>query len=66
MQLAPSLLQGVAQAGYRSMTPIQAKTIPFVLLGRDVMGAAQTGTSKTAAFTLPLLQKMLEHENTSM
>jgi superfamily II DNA/RNA helicase len=48
------------------MTPIQAKAIPVVLAGRDVMGAAQTGTGKTAAFTLPLLQRMMKHENTSM
>jgi len=48
------------------MTPIQAKAIPIVLDGRDVMGAAQTGTGKTAAFSLPLLQKMLKHENPSM
>ncbi len=48
------------------MTPIQAKAIPLVLAGRDIMGAAQTGTGKTAAFTLPLLQKMLRHENASM
>jgi superfamily II DNA/RNA helicase len=47
------------------MTPIQAKAIPLVLDGRDVMGAAQTGTGKTAAFSLPLLQKMLRHENAS-
>ena len=48
------------------MTPIQAKAIPVVLAGRDVMGAAQTGTGKTAAFSLPLLHKMLRHENASM
>ena len=48
------------------MTPIQAKAIPLVLAGRDIMGAAQTGTGKTAAFTIPLLQKMLRHENASM
>ncbi|MCV4600344.1 DEAD/DEAH box helicase, partial [Escherichia coli] len=48
-----------------TMTPIQAKAIPVVLSGRDVMGAAQTGTGKTAAFSLPLLQKLLKHENTS-
>jgi len=48
------------------MTPIQAKAIPIVLAGRDVMGAAQTGTGKTAAFSIPLLQKMLRHENASM
>nr|WP_235971262.1 DEAD/DEAH box helicase [Azohydromonas caseinilytica] len=48
------------------MTPIQAKAIPVVLAGRDVMGAAQTGTGKTAAFSIPLLQRMLRHENSSM
>ena len=48
------------------MTPIQAKAIPLVLAGRDIMGAAQTGTGKTAAFSLPLLHKMLPHENASM
>jgi len=66
LSLDPKLLRAVADAGYRAMTPIQAKAIPIVLDGRDVMGAAQTGTGKTAAFTLPLLQKMLRHENTSM
>ncbi len=51
---------------YPTMTPIQAKAIPLVLAGRDVMGAAQTGTGKTAAFSIPLLQKMMKHENASM
>jgi len=66
LPLDPKLLRAVADAGYASMTPIQAKAIPVVLAGRDVMGAAQTGTGKTAAFTIPLLQKMLKHENASM
>jgi superfamily II DNA/RNA helicase len=66
LPLDPKLLRAVAESGYASMTPIQAKAIPVVLAGRDVMGAAQTGTGKTAAFTLPLLQRMLKHENTSM
>lgn len=65
LALAPKLLQAVRDAGYETMTPIQAKAIPIVLAGQDVMGAAQTGTGKTAAFSLPLLQKMLQHENTS-
>ena len=65
LPLDPKLLRAVADSGYDSMTPIQAKAIPVVLAGRDVMGAAQTGTGKTAAFTIPLLQKMLRHENTS-
>jgi ATP-dependent RNA helicase RhlE len=66
LPLDPKLLRAVADSGYTAMTPIQAKAIPIVLAGRDVMGAAQTGTGKTAAFTLPLLQKMLKHENASM
>jgi len=64
--LAPVLQRAVADQGYTTMTPIQAKAIPVVLAGRDVMGAAQTGTGKTAAFSLPLLHKMLPHENSSM
>ena len=51
--------------GYESMTPIQEQAIPVVLTGQDVMGAAQTGTGKTAAFSLPLLQRLLKHENSS-
>ena len=66
LPLDPKLLRAVAESGYLTMTPIQAKAIPIVLDGRDVMGAAQTGTGKTAAFSLPLLQKMLKHENASM
>jgi ATP-dependent RNA helicase RhlE len=66
LALDPKLLRAVADSGYMTMTPIQAKAIPIVLAGRDVMGAAQTGTGKTAAFSLPLLQKMLAHENASM
>ena len=66
LPLDPKLLRAVAESGYLAMTPIQAKAIPLVLDGRDIMGAAQTGTGKTAAFTLPLLQKMLRHENASM
>ena len=66
LPLDPKLLRAVADSGYLTMTPIQAKAIPLVLAGRDIMGAAQTGTGKTAAFALPLLQKMLKHENASM
>ena len=66
LPLDPKLLRAVAESGYTAMTPIQAKAIPLVLEGRDIMGAAQTGTGKTAAFTIPLLQKMLRHENASM
>ena len=66
LPLDPKLLRAVSDQGYATMTPIQAKAIPIVLAGRDVMGAAQTGTGKTAAFSIPLLQRMLKHENASM
>ncbi|MEN9842443.1 MAG: hypothetical protein RLZZ612_272 [Pseudomonadota bacterium] len=66
LSLAPALARAVAEMGYTAMTPIQAQAIPVVLQGRDVMGAAQTGTGKTAAFSLPLLQRMMRHENASM
>lgn len=66
LSLAPSLAKAVADMGYMTMTPIQAQAIPVVLQGRDVMGAAQTGTGKTAAFSLPLLQRLLKHENGSV
>ena len=65
LSLAPTLARAVAEMGYESMTPIQAQAIPVVLTGQDVMGAAQTGTGKTAAFSLPLLQRLMKHENTS-
>jgi superfamily II DNA/RNA helicase len=65
LSLAEPIARAVAEMGYESMTPIQAQAIPVVLAGRDVMGAAQTGTGKTAAFALPLLQRMLKHENAS-
>jgi ATP-dependent RNA helicase RhlE len=63
--LAPPILKAVEDMGYAEPTPIQAQAIPVVLAGRDLMGGAQTGTGKTAGFTLPLLQKMLPHANTS-
>jgi superfamily II DNA/RNA helicase len=65
LQLAAPLARAVTEMGYETMTPIQAQAIPVVLQGRDVMGAAQTGTGKTAAFSLPLLQRMLKHESSS-
>jgi ATP-dependent RNA helicase RhlE len=59
--LAPALLRAVAEQGYAQPTPIQARVIPVVLEGRDVMAGAQTGTGKTAGFTLPLLQRLSEN-----
>jgi superfamily II DNA/RNA helicase len=63
--LAPPILQALAEQGYQHPTPIQAQAIPVVLQGRDVMGAAQTGTGKTAGFSLPIIQQLLPHANTS-
>jgi ATP-dependent RNA helicase DeaD len=56
--LAEPLLRGLTDLGYEAPTPIQAKTIPALLAGRDLIGQAQTGTGKTAAFALPILQKL--------
>jgi ATP-dependent RNA helicase RhlE len=56
--LSPALLRAIADQGYAQPTPIQQRVIPVVLEGRDVMAGAQTGTGKTAGFTLPLLQRL--------
>lgn len=56
--LSEGLLQAIRETGYTTPTPIQEKAIPAILSGSDVMGAAQTGTGKTAAFTLPLIEKL--------
>jgi superfamily II DNA/RNA helicase len=53
--LSPEVLKAVADAGYTAPTPIQEQAIPYVLMGRDVLGCAQTGTGKTASFTLPMI-----------
>lgn len=63
--LIPELLRAVEEAGYTTPTPIQCQAIPVVLAGGDVMGGAQTGTGKTAGFTLPLLQRLAPHASTS-
>jgi superfamily II DNA/RNA helicase len=56
--LSPETLQAVADTGYTTATPIQAQAIPVALAGRDVLGIAQTGTGKTAAFTLPMIDRL--------
>ena len=56
--LAPKLLSAVERAGFEEATPIQSETIPLALAGKDVIGQAQTGTGKTAAFGLPMLNKI--------
>lgn len=58
LQLAPAILKAVREQGYETPTPIQAQAIPAIMQGRDVLGGAQTGTGKTAAFTLPLLHQL--------
>src|SRR5689334_23580245 len=63
--LTADLLQTVADEGYTEPTPVQAAAIPFVLQGRDVLAAAQTGTGKTAAFTLPILDRLRALANDS-
>lgn len=63
---SPDILKALTEQGYTHPTPIQAQAIPVVLQGRDVMGAAQTGTGKTAGFSLPMLQLLLAHANHSM
>mgnify|MGYP000785210739 FL=1 len=63
--LHDTLLRAIAEIGYEKPTPIQIKAIPLVLAGSDVMGAAQTGTGKTASFGLPLLARLLSFANSS-
>jgi superfamily II DNA/RNA helicase len=58
--LSPDTLKGVADAGYSTPTPIQEQAIPMILMGRDVLGIAQTGTGKTAGFTLPMIDILAE------
>ncbi len=65
LNLAPEILRAIAQKGYEIPTPIQLQAIPIILSGADLMGGAQTGTGKTAAFTLPLLQRILPSMNSS-
>ena len=63
--LAAPLLKAVQETGYTTPTPIQAKAIPLAMQGLDLMAGAQTGTGKTAAFALPILQKLLPFASTS-
>ncbi|MBM3846017.1 MAG: DEAD/DEAH box helicase, partial [Verrucomicrobia bacterium] len=58
--LAAPILEGVKAMGYVEPTPIQLRAIPLIMEGRDVIGSAQTGTGKTAAFALPMLSKILD------
>ena len=64
--LHESIMRAISEMGYETPTPIQAQAVPLVLAGFDVMGAAQTGTGKTASFGLPLLERLIPTANTSM
>jgi ATP-dependent RNA helicase RhlE len=64
LNLAPAILKAVREQGYEIPTPIQAQAIPAVLAGQDLLGGAQTGTGKTAAFTLPMLHKLTMSRST--
>ncbi|MFO1489299.1 MAG: DEAD/DEAH box helicase, partial [Verrucomicrobiota bacterium] len=61
--LSAPMIEGVKAMGYVDPTPIQLRAIPLILSGRDVIGSAQTGTGKTAAFALPILSKLGQHES---
>src|SRR5438445_5060093 len=64
--LSPAMLEGVKAMGYIEPTPIQLRAIPLVMAGKDVIGSAQTGTGKTAAFALPILSKLGHHQPQSL
>src|ERR1043166_1642200 len=59
--LSNAMIEGVKAMGYVEPTPIQLRAIPLILHGQDVIGSAQTGTGKTAAFALPILSQLGEH-----
>src|SRR5438105_11450022 len=63
--LSPAVLEGVKAMGYVEPTPIQLRVIPLILAGQDVIGSAQTGTGKTAAFALPILSHLGQHGKAS-
>src|SRR5882724_200495 len=60
--LSNTILEGVKAMGYVEPTPIQLRAIPLILAGQDVIGSAQTGTGKTAAFALPILSQLGQHD----
>lgn len=65
LNLSDELLRAIADQGYVKPTPIQAQVIPYILEGKDIMGSAETGTGKTASFTLPMLYRLQPQENSS-
>ena len=65
LELEDSLLQGLDAMNFQETTPIQELTIPVILEGKDLIACAQTGTGKTAAYTLPILNRLIKEENRS-
>ena len=65
LDLEEEVLQGIEAMNFQEMTPVQEQTIPVILKGKDIIGCAQTGTGKTAAYTLPLLNRLLCESNTN-
>ena len=59
VNLDENVLQGIEAMNFQEMTPVQEQTIPVILEGKDIIGCAQTGTGKTAAYTLPLLSRLV-------
>ncbi|MDW7657681.1 MAG: DEAD/DEAH box helicase, partial [Bacillota bacterium] len=65
LALSPQILQALQDMGFEEATPIQAEAIPLILEGRDILGQAQTGTGKTCAYGIPLIEK-IDHEVTGI
>ena len=63
LNLIEPILKALQEEGYSTPTPIQEKSIPILLQGKDLLGCAQTGTGKTAAFSIPILQKLYKTDN---
>ena len=66
LNLIEPILKALQEEGYSTPTPIQEKSIPILLQGKDLLGCAQTGTGKTAAFSIPILQKLYKTDNASV
>lgn len=62
LEITEPILKAIKEQGYKQATPIQEQAIPYALLGKDILGCAQTGTGKTAAFSIPTIQKLKKHD----
>ncbi len=61
LSVCPEICEAISQMGYKHPTKIQAESLPYTLKGRDIIGLAETGSGKTAAFAIPVIQKLLEN-----